>query len=193
MISNDKIYGLVLAGGKSTRMGKDKSRLHYHGQPHALYLYERLSEFCGKTFLSVREASEYPVQCIEDDNQFKGPFNGMLSAHRRYPEAAWLVMACDLPFVNREIINSLITLRHPQKAATAFATKSSGLPEPLCALWEAQTLAAAVDYLKSGAGSCPRKFLLQQDLQLIYPQEDDWLFNANSPEDFKQAQKLLKP
>lgn len=61
MTSNDKIYGLVLAGGKSNRMGKDKSRLHYHGQPHALFLYKLLSKFCEKTFLSVRDAAEYLV------------------------------------------------------------------------------------------------------------------------------------
>lgn len=196
MTSNDKIYGLVLAGGKSTRMGTDKAQLNYRGLPHALFLYELLSEFCDQVFMSVNEENTYnypaEVAIIEDENTYRGPFNGLLSAHHHRPENAWLVLACDLPFVNKEVILSLIRQRNSNKAATAFATRASGLPEPLCALWEASTLAAAENYLKEGNGSCPRKFLLQNEVQLIYPEDDRWLFNANSPEDFQQAQSFVQ-
>ncbi|NNE77041.1 MAG: NTP transferase domain-containing protein, partial [Pricia sp.] len=54
MIIGPKIYGLVLAGGKSSRMGKDKGLIPYHGMPQREYLYHLLGRVCDKTFLSIR-------------------------------------------------------------------------------------------------------------------------------------------
>ena len=89
MTSVDKIYGLVLSGGKSTRMGKDKGLITYHGVPQREYLYQLLEKVCERTFISIREeqASEVSsaVNTIVDEDVFKGPFDGILSAHNKYP------------------------------------------------------------------------------------------------------------
>ncbi|WP_337251646.1 molybdenum cofactor guanylyltransferase [Maribacter halichondriae] len=101
MTSTAKIYGLVLSGGKSSRMGTDKGLIDYHGAPQREYLYDLLSQVCERTFISLREEqeSELParMQTIIDLNEFKGPYNGLLSAHKKFPDVAWLVLACDLP------------------------------------------------------------------------------------------------
>ena len=60
------LNGLVLAGGKSTRMGKDKGQISYHGIPQSTYLYNLLKDICDNTFLSIRE---------DQQNQYDDTFN----------------------------------------------------------------------------------------------------------------------
>lgn len=194
MTSTAKLYGLVLSGGKSTRMGTDKGLIEYHGVPQREYLFDLLSQVCEETFISLREEqeSELPsgMQAIVDLNEFKGPYNGLLSAHKKYPEAAWLVLACDLPLMDLEALKKLISQRDTTKQATAFALKDNPLPEPLCAIWEPHAFAESLSYLEAGNGTCPRKFLINNDTKLVFPKNESVLLNANSEEEYKEA--LLK-
>ena len=195
MTSIAKLYGLVLSGGKSTRMGTDKGLIEYHGVPQREYLYNLLSQVCENTFISLREEqeAELPVamKTIVDLNEFKGPYNGLLSAHKKYPKVAWLVLACDLPLMDIDALKELISQRDSAKVATAFALKENPLPEPLCAIWEPQTLQQSIEYLESGNGTCPRKYLINHDTKLVFPKFENVLLNANSEEDYKEALKKL--
>jgi len=87
MTSAAKLYGLVLSGGKSTRMGMDKGMIPYHGIPQRDYLYDLLSSVCEKTFVSLRrdQQSDLPTstECIVDLDEYRGPYNGLLSAHKK--------------------------------------------------------------------------------------------------------------
>lgn len=194
MILNAKLYGLVLSGGKSTRMGTDKGLITYHGVPQREYLYDLLSQVCENTFISLREEQEAElsseIQTIVDLNEFKGPYNGLLSAHKKYPEVAWLVLACDLPLIDLDTLKELISQRDTNKQATAFALKKSPLPEPLCAIWEPHAFAKSLSYLESGVGTCPRKFLINTDTKLVFLKNENVLLNANSEEEYKEV--LLK-
>ncbi|MGB5499883.1 MAG: NTP transferase domain-containing protein [Maribacter sp.] len=191
MILADKIYGLVLSGGKSTRMGADKGLIAYHGIPQREYLYQMLEKICDKTFMSIRKEQEAEIastfNTIVDENVFKGPFNGILSAHKKYPDVAWLVLACDLPLIDEKSLSALIEARKDGANATAFAQKENPLPEPLCAIWEPQTLEAAVTYLEEGNGSCPRKFLINNNTHLVIPENAQVLMNANSEVEYREA------
>ena len=195
MTSTAKLFGLVLSGGKSTRMGTDKGLIKYHGVPQREYLYDLLSQVCKETFISLREEQEAELpsgmQTIVDLNEFRGPYNGLLSAHKKYPEAAWLVLACDLPLMDLEALNELISQRDNAKQATAFALKENPLPEPLCAIWEPHAFADSLRYLESGVGTCPRKFLINNDTKLVFPKNEKVLLNANSEEEYKEAVEKL--
>ncbi len=196
MISSDKIYGLVLSGGKSTRMGQDKGLIPYHGMPQREYLYGLLSTVCEKTCMSIRrdQLSDLPtdIEVIFDDDEFKGPFNGLLSAHKHYPDVAWLVLACDMPLIDMPALKELIAARNPAKKATAFASKENHLPEPLCAIWEPIALSESIDYLRNGNGTCPRKYLINSTIELVVPRNEQVLLNANSETEYKEAMiKLL--
>jgi len=195
MTSIANLYGLVLAGGKSTRMGTDKSLIEYHGVPQREYLYGLLGQVCERTFISLRKEQEAKAQfgfaTIADDDRFRGPFNGMLSAHNRSPEVAWLVLACDLPLMDQASLEQLIKERDPEKFATTFANENDPLPEPMCAIWEPHALQKAISYLEAGNGTCPRKFLINNDTKLVFPKNKNVIMNANSEEDYKEALKKL--
>ena len=191
-----KLNGLVLAGGKSTRMGTDKGELAYHGKPHREYLYELLAEFCDDVYISVRSEQQQNLpenlKTITDKNQYRGPLNGMISAHQEFPEVAWLVVATDLPLIDKDSIQQLIEQRNQEKIATAYATHQSGLPEPMFAIWEANSFPKAIEYLESGTNTCPRKFLINSETELIFPSSDDILINANNKEEYELALKKLQ-
>jgi len=190
------LYGLVLAGGKSTRMGQDKRLLQYHGIPQADYLYSLLETLCDKTFMSLRTDQDHTrvtkEGAILDEDIYRGPFNGILSAHNRYPNAAWLVLACDLPLIDKDSLSQLIDARDSGNVATAMATQKSGLPEPLVAIWEPKGLTKAIDYLKTAESSCPRKFLIRHSCKLVIPEKDQVLLNANNPEEYKEALTIIQ-
>ncbi|WP_445385032.1 molybdenum cofactor guanylyltransferase [Robiginitalea sp. IMCC44478] len=192
MNKNMEIYGLVLAGGRSTRMGTDKGLLQYHNKPQREFLYEQLQNICDAVFMSIRpeQQAEIPgkFRYIVDENVYRGPLNGLLSAHHQFPEAAWLVVACDLPLVNEKVLNYLMERRNKKAMATAFATRKTGLPEPLAAIWEPHGLRQAEIYMKTAESSCPRKFLLNVETTLVHPEDDLWVANANEPD---EHQKLL--
>ena len=192
---NTPLYGLVLSGGKSTRMGMDKGAITYHGRTQREHLYDLLNQVCDKTFLSIRPDQNLNIGdeklVIIDEDNYKGPFNGMLSAHRLFPDVAWLVLACDLPFIDVATLKKLIAARDIHRSATALATSESGLPEPLAAIWEPAGLRNAGTYLDESGTSCPRKYLINSDTALVFPENDISLFNANSLEEYHEARAKL--
>ncbi|WP_324028049.1 NTP transferase domain-containing protein [Maribacter sp. BPC-D8] len=197
MISNAKLYGLVLSGGKSTRMGEDKGLITYHNLPQREHLYHLLNEVCNQTFLSIRNDQESEIsnsfETIIDQDEFRGPYNGLLSAHKAHPEAAWLVLACDLPLMDKQALQELIAARDSDKIASAFADAEDPLPEPLCAIWEPEALKQSVTYLEAGNGSCPRKFLINSDVNLVFPKQKEVLLNANSRAEYEEALLKIAP
>tara|TARA_R110002051_G_scaffold144021_1_gene216960 strand:- start:859 stop:1452 length:594 start_codon:yes stop_codon:yes gene_type:complete len=195
MILAGKLYGLVLSGGRSTRMGKDKGLINYHGIPQRDYIYNLLNEVCDETYMSIRkdQVDEIPknVKVIVDENVYKGPYNGILTAHRQFPDVAWLVLACDLPLIDAASLRELIASRNSNKLATTFVLKENPLPEPLCAIWEAEGLKLSVDYMNSQQGNCPRKFLINNEVELVFPKDEKVLLNANSENEYQEALKIV--
>ena len=191
------IYGLVLAGGKSTRMNVDKSLLFYHGKTQVEHAFELLGLYCAKVFVSNRQDQKQSqghehLPQLHDLPEYSGigPIGGILSALTKFPNAAWLVMACDLPFVTSETIEYLIGQRDPKKNATAFISVHDQLPEPLCAIWETHTQQIILDFFKQGI-QCPRKILIKSDVHLIEQQDKRWLDNVNNPQEYKDALRVL--
>jgi molybdopterin-guanine dinucleotide biosynthesis protein A len=82
-----------------------------------------------------------------------------------------------------------LTARDPAADATAFTSRSDGLPEPLCAIWEPTSNARLLQGYRAGE-YCPRKVLIRSNAVLLDP-PGDALDNANTPEDFEQMQTLL--
>ncbi len=195
-LSSTSLNGLVLAGGKSTRMGRDKGTIDYHGIPQREYLYNLLSAVCEEVFMSL-QPNQLPglkgdFKYILDQDRFKGPYNGLLSAHRQFPKAAWLVLACDLPFMDLQGIELLVENRDRSKVATAFALKENPLPEPLAAIWEPHGLAQSEIHLSGQISGSPREYLINSSVELVFPESEEILINANSKEEYEMALTKLR-
>lgn len=189
------LFGLVLAGGASSRMRTDKALLDYHGQPQLRWAFELVSKFCAATFVSVRpdqreEASRAGLPQIVDRQPGIGPIAGISAALLEHPKAAWLVLACDLPFITEHTLEHLIAHRDPHKIATAYRSAHDGLPEPLCAIWEPDAREPVLAHIASGK-HCPRKFLINADTALLDLPERVALDNVNTREEFGAAVAAL--
>ena len=190
------LKGLVLIGGKSQRMGRDKSGLAYHGKPQALYAYELLEKCCEQTFLSCREEQTLEAELqnlpqIHDAYNGIGPMGGILSAMEKDQHAAWLILACDLPFLSQKTLQQLVNKRDPTQKATCFLNLEKGWKEPLCAIWEPQSR----DNLLQGLNEqkyCPRRQLKHMNTKDLTPESEKALENVNTPEEFQVTQNLLK-
>jgi cyclic pyranopterin monophosphate synthase len=183
------VYGLILTGGKSERMGEPKALIDYKGKPHAKYLFDILNQLCDQVFLSARPGQwsstvleNYPM--ILDQEENSGPMGALLSAFESHPEANWLVVACDLVHFNRKTAEMLLASFNEKKIATCFANKEGGFPEPLCALYTPEARSIFLDAYLSGV-KCPVKVLKQLDLQLLQQGQGVNLANVNTPEERK--------
>ena len=182
------VKGLVLVGGKSTRMGKDKSELNYHGKPQKESAKELLENNNLQTFYSVQNASENEGE-IHDKFLSLGPFGGICSAFQKDPNSAWLVLATDVPFINDEVIQQLLKQRNPSKIATAIKGKGKEFVEPLITIYEPKAYPILLQYLAQGY-SCPRKVLINSDVEIVEI-DDSVIRNINTPEEFTAAKKEL--
>ncbi len=196
------LYGLVLAGGRSTRMQRDKAALSYQGRTQLDRAMELLGSCVEQAFVSVRpdqraEPSRAKFAQVVDAQEGLGPVAGIVAAHVLYPDAAWLVLACDLPYLDLHTLQHLIAHRDPLRSATAYRSthggRHAGLPEPLCAIYEPRGAAALVPYLANGK-TCPRKFLIQSDALLLDQPQPRALHNINTPEEYSAVHgDLLAP
>jgi molybdopterin-guanine dinucleotide biosynthesis protein A len=138
MTNTPPIHGLILAGGRSSRMGRDKSLIPFHGKPQREYLAELLANYCDNVFLSRKKNDGvFPTfKTIPDNYPTDSPLNGILSAFDVHPDVAWLTVPVDMPWVDSKTITSLISNRDIYKAATCFLDSDGKNPEPLLPLWE---------------------------------------------------------
>ena len=127
---------------------------------------------------------------IVDGTAGGGPIAGIITAQARFPEAAWLVLACDFPLLDGATLDQLISGRDALRHATAFRSVSDGLPEPLCAIYEPSSREPFLAHI-AGGRDCPRKFLLAHDVRLLDPVHAHALDNANTPQDFEAMRAAL--
>ncbi|PJJ53000.1 NTP transferase domain-containing protein [Hymenobacter chitinivorans] len=188
------LRGLVLAGGQSQRMQTDKGRLNYHGLEQREYAARLLAQVCTDVHVSCRpdQVAELPAGLRPLPDRFLdlGPMGGILSAFQLDPNAAWLVVACDLPFLSETTLQHLVVNRNGAKVATAFQSPENEFPEPLITIWEPRGYGTLLRFLGLGY-SCPRKALINSDIELLAAPDPRELRNVNTPEEAAAARQEL--
>ncbi len=182
------LYGLILTGGQSKRMGRDKALLNHTGKPYAAYLYNLLQPYCQQVYLSARPG-QWSGTALEllptlpDQVTSVGPISGLLAAMATHPEANWLVVACDLLNVQAQTIQKLLDHYQAETIATCYANPEKGFPEALCAIYTPQAMEALTAAHAVGV-YCPVKILSNQPCTLVMPDNDAELMNVNTPEEY---------
>jgi molybdenum cofactor guanylyltransferase len=180
------LYDLVLAGGKSRRMGQDKALLVREGQSQLSYIASLLESIAERVFVSARrdqqdDSERSRFATIVDRYEDIGPIAGILSAMDEHPDADWLVVACDLPNIDAETLRYIVEHRGDEPF-TAYRSSHDGLPEPLCAIYAAGSDTALRRFVDDGM-LCPRKMLINSETLLLAQPNPAALDNVNTPDD----------
>jgi molybdopterin-guanine dinucleotide biosynthesis protein A len=190
------LYGLVLAGGKSVRMGYDKSTIKWHGVEQRYYMADLLKNVCDDVFISCRTEQQHEInhnyKTLTDTYAGSGPLVAILSAFQAKPDVAWLVIACDLPLMDLPTLQFLTQNRDTTSIATTFKSPFDGLPEPLITIWEPSSFEKLQAHISDGY-TCPRKALIRNEAQvkILTPPNPDTLMNANTPEDAEKVNGII--
>lgn len=187
---NSKIVGVVLCGGDSRRMGRDKGSLTYHGTPQARRAYEMLRSLLGEACVAVRrdQTSLEPyggLPCVLDVEDVRGPAAGVLGAWSAYGEVALLALAVDMPRVDASLLTALLNARDPASLATAFV-HPDGTPEPLCTLWESRAHALIQGRAELGRFSL-RRVLETGSATLLEAADPTRLSSIDTPGEYARA------
>ena len=180
------LNGLVLSGGQSLRMGSDKALIAYHAENQLLHTSALLRQQCHEVYISCREEQaetyrHFGIPLITDSYLGIGPFGGLLSAQRANPDAAWLIAACDLPFLDKDTLSQLCMKRNPMRFATAFRNPESGMLEPLFACYEPKSRSHLFERHLEGKNSLSH-FLEDSRITELTPLNSAVLQNINNPD-----------
>jgi|HubBroStandDraft_1064217.scaffolds.fasta_scaffold59751_3 molybdopterin-guanine dinucleotide biosynthesis protein A len=189
------LYGLVLTGGRSRRMQRDKAGLQYAGKSQLERAMELLTPLVTRCFVSVRpdqlnDPQRAAYDTITDIKPDLGPMGGIHAALHSYPDHAWLILACDLPFLDRATLQHLIAQRASTRVATAYRSRFDGQPEPLCAIFEPRSLQIIEQSLAQDQ-QCPRGLLSRSDVKLLDLPNPQALDNINTGEEYAAATAAL--
>ncbi|RYD93012.1 MAG: molybdopterin-guanine dinucleotide biosynthesis protein MobA [Sphingobacteriales bacterium] len=189
-----KLNGLLLAGGKSVRMGFDKGAVKWHGREQRYHVTDMLKQYCDEVFISCRpgQTNEIAVEysTLEDTFTNLGPLGAIMSAFREQPDTAWLVVATDLPLLDNATLQYLVQNRNTASIATAYKSGFDDFPEPLITIWEPKSYPVLLAFLAQGY-SCPRKVLINNDITLLNAPDTEALTNVNTPEELERIKLIL--
>src|SRR5580658_1040511 len=198
MALSAKIEGFVLAGGRSSRMGREKALLDVGGVPLIVRTARLVESVAGSATVVGQTAriQALGLHAVADDWPGAGPLGGIATA-LRVSRAPWsLVVACDLPYLTRPWMEYLVSRALASDADAVIAMNASGA-EPLCAAYR-ESAEPAIRSAVSQGNLKVRRMLENLRGEVIEPGEwkrfdsDGYLFkNMNSPEDYEEARDRL--
>jgi molybdopterin-guanine dinucleotide biosynthesis protein A len=183
------LFGLVLAGGFSTRMLQDKAKLKFGEKYMYQVAMDVLRQVCDEVYLSCRseQCSELDdVAIIPDELSSRGPITGILSAQKFNPQVAWLVIPVDMPYLNEKFIkNNLIAGRDHLKDATVLKDKQGSFLQPLVAIYEPSSHLFLREGFNANIYSLKAALNLMKIEVVEVEDPQHCLNNYNFPEDWK--------
>lgn len=196
-----QVAGYILAGGDSSRMGRDKGSLEIGGMPlvarTAQLLGPLVSKRTGVTVIGPPERYEkVGLPVVPDDRPGLGPLGGIATALRLSPCPWSLIVGCDLPYLTLEWLAYLMGRGIASKADIVVPEGPNG-PEPLCAMYHKRCEPFFITALARGKRKVIEAYV-GREVELVLPQEwqpfdpEGLLFrNMNAPPDFAEAQARL--
>ena len=193
------LTGIVLAGGLSSRMGHDKTRIHLHGESEPdllVYTCKLLESVCPEVWISSREAKPHAegYLWVKDEVEGTGPIGGIMTALRA-AQGPVLVLSCDLPFMDRHMLTRLIDHWKKRPAGTlhtTFLQQETGFIEALVSIYEFEALPLFEQAVEQGIYKLSRVVPRERQHRLPYSQQDSLpFFNINYPADLEMARRII--
>ena len=180
---------IVFAGGKSSRMGKDKALLPFEKYKSlSEFQYKKLQTLFKKVYLSAKESKfDFDAPIILDIHHENSPLIALISIFETLNVKEIFILSVDAPFVKKEIIESLL---HQAVGADAVVAKSPQGVEPLCGIYRKSILPLAKKHLSMGNHKL-NHLLATADTQFISFEEDAPFMNLNHPYEYENALKLI--
>ena len=175
--------GFLRAGGKSRRMGSDKGLLESAGRSLLERTAGQMALVCGEVTIVGGSRVLPGVPQIPDDIAGLGPAGGILTALRRCREWS-LVVAVDMPLVNRELFAEILRVAGATTADCVVPVGRDGRVHPLCAAYHGRCLPVWELAVEEGLRMV-RDIILRIPAAEVHPGNEDWLRNVNTPAEWQ--------
>ncbi len=192
------LTGIVLAGGRSLRLGTDKAGLTFEGRYLLETVIERLSGVCSEVLVASGRSAEgrktpRPVRFVADLAPGRGPLAGVQAGLAAATAEFALVVACDMPFLNPHLLSYMASL---PRRYQALVPRAAGRWHPAHAIY-ARSCLPVIEELLAKRNSSMRELLSRLDVRELpekelrrYDPEGLSLFNVNEPQDLVRARAL---
>ena len=184
----------IQAGGKSSRMGTDKSFVPFQGRPMIEVVRERVEGLGDEIILVTNKPDQYAhlgLPMFGDDYPDTGPLGGIYTAVRHARNEHTLVVACDMPWLNRPLLEYMIGLR---ETADIVVPRWEKFPEPLHAIYSKACLAPMRERLEAGQlkitaffGRVSLRFVEREEIARFDPEGRSFV-NVKTPDDLAAQQ-----
>ncbi len=181
--------GFLLAGGRSSRMGRDKALLELGGRALVAIGLEKLRVVCREVSLlaSNPELGRFGVPVVPDAIPGCGPLGGIVGGLEASASEWNLFLAVDVPFVPVEVLKMLLSASEAEGAVCVMA-EAFGQPQPLAALYARAALPVLRAELEAGRWKVMSAIKAAGAVRYLQFERDDWFRNLNTPEEFAGAE-----
>jgi len=181
----------IQAGGGSSRMGRDKSFVPYLGRPMIEVVRQQVQDLGDEMLVVTNNPEPYTylnLPLYPDQYADHGPLAGIFTALTAAAHPHILVVACDMPSLNRDLLRYLVSLKG---SADVIVPRWDRFPEPLHAVYGKRCLPAIESDLKSGKlkitgffANVKVRYVEREEIERFDPQGQSFT-NVNTPEDLE--------
>ncbi|HRH63369.1 MAG TPA: molybdenum cofactor guanylyltransferase [Bacteroidia bacterium] len=191
------LIGIIALGGKSERMGTDKSMLQYHGKAQWQYVFDLLLNLCDAVVVSCNRSQEsnfpsgIPVLIDAPEFENNGPIAALLTATKKFPDASFLLIGCDYPFLKLDELKLLVQSRNESVNGLAFYNEAVKVYEPLLAIYEQPVLNKLQVNFAAGKLSL-QHFLIEINALKIIPKNKTSIRSIDTKNELLNAKEKLR-
>jgi molybdopterin-guanine dinucleotide biosynthesis protein A len=191
-----ELTGIVVCGGKSSRMGTDKSMLQYYSEPQRYHIVQLLQPFCTDFYISLNNNQEEvyndKYKVARDKNVFDnlGPMTALLSVFEALPGKNLLFIGCDYPLLTTNELSLFVQSINETTKVKAFFNEAENLYEPLLAYYPSSFGTELKDYFLRGKNSL-QKLLFQSDAERYIPINKDAMRSVDNKMDFEEIIAII--
>jgi molybdenum cofactor guanylyltransferase len=201
MTQNKNVASIILAGGKSSRLGRDKASEVILGRSLLQRAVDKLDGLVEEHVIVTAQGQRLPdleatarLRLVQDLYPGLGPLGGIYSGLSGMTGRYAITVACDMPLLQTALLEAMLTLLGSHDAVVPL----NRLPEPLCAIYSTTCLPAILDRINSGDLKMTGFY---EAIDVLYVEPEEWrrfdpeglsFLNLNTEEDLRRAKALLK-